>query len=141
MGGKGKCDVTKVFPPPSCRLRFDDVRSGKRFHSLLSISHNLRLLNIALNKKLNLPRTAGKFRGAVSFSCVVRRRSPVCAVHCTGIFWSLRLHLTAKCSYRFVLKSAFNMVFRSALLTASKRMAMVATSQVRIFKLIQSLSP
>jgi hypothetical protein len=39
--------------------------------------------------------------------------------------------VTVKNSNIVVFKASFNMVFRSALLTASKRMAMVATSQVR----------
>jgi hypothetical protein len=48
---------------------------------------------------------------------------------------------TAKSSNRFVLeKLPFNMVFRSALLTASKRMAMVATSQVRKLTIMPVLS-
>ena len=55
--------------------------------------------------------------------------SVCCRVATRGIFGSLRFVLHPKSKICFV---TFKMVFRSALLTASKRMAMVATTQVRV---------
>lgn len=108
----------------------DDVRIQDKIPN--DTTEQLKMNHRRFEHYKKLPPTAGKFVGTVSF--FVRRRIDRQCV--------LRVQVRCPISRGFGLvqpKSAidlffciaFNMVFRSALITATKRMAMVATSQVR----------